>query len=426
MANEEHLAQLKRGVGAWNQWRKAYSEIRPDLANTELHEAHLTGANLFKADLSEADLREAHLTGAHLFSAHLIRADLTGADLFNADLTGADLGGARLAGALLGGADLHGAHLHGVDLQGAHLFRADLTGADLHGAHLRGADLRGADLRGADLRGAHFAGAHLAGADFRKADLSEAHLAGADFREADLSEAHLAGADLSGANLTRAVIVKTNFEEANLMGCSVYGIAAWNVNLLGAQQSDLIITQLDEPVITVDNLEVAQFIYLLLHNDKIREVMDTITSKAVLILGRFTPERKVVLDAIREELRRRNYLPILFDFEKPANRDLTETVATLAHMARFIIADLTEPSSLPKELEAIVPTLAVPVQPVMEGVTRPYAMFPDYWKYSWVLKVYRYESLEGLIAALGDEVIANRVRTLFTSVGNEADRVEPM
>jgi hypothetical protein len=75
-------------------------------------------------------------------------------------------------------------------------------------------------------------------------------------------------------------------------------------------------------------------------------------------------------------------------------------------MARFIIAELTDPSSLPKELEAIVPTLAVPVQPVLEGTTRPYSMFQDYWKYHWVLKVYRYESLEGLITSLGDKVIA--------------------
>jgi hypothetical protein len=97
-------------------------------------------------------------------------------------------------------------------------------------------------------------------------------------------------------------------------------------------------------VITVDNVEVAQFIYLLLHNEKIREVIDTIAKKAVLILGRFAGERKAVLDAIREKLRRQNYLPILFDFEKPASRDLTETISTLAHMARFIIADLTEPS----------------------------------------------------------------------------------
>jgi hypothetical protein len=53
----------------------------------------------------------------------------------------------------------------------------------------------------------------------------------------------------------------------------------------------------EEPIITVDNIEVAQFIYLMLHNEKIRDVIDTITSKAVLILGRFTGERKAVLDA---------------------------------------------------------------------------------------------------------------------------------
>ena len=45
----------------------------------------------------------------------------------------------------------------------------------------------------------------------------------------------------------------------------------------------------------MDDLEIAQFIYLLLNNQKIRHVIDTITSKIVLILGRFTPERKAVL-----------------------------------------------------------------------------------------------------------------------------------
>src|SRR5262249_20730860 len=103
--------------------------------------------------------------------------------------------------------------------------------------------------------------------------------------------------------------------------------------------------------------------------------------KAVLILGRFTKERKAVLDALREELRKRNYLPILFDFSVPATRDITEAVSLLARMARFIIADLTDPSSIPKELEAIVPSLAVPVQPLLEGTSRSYAMFKEHWKY---------------------------------------------
>jgi hypothetical protein len=65
------------------------------------------------------------------------------------------------------------------------------------------------------------------------------------------------------------------------------------LKLNDAKQNDLIITPPGELVIAVDNLEVAQFIYLLLHNERIRSVVDTIARKAVLILGRFTPERKL-------------------------------------------------------------------------------------------------------------------------------------
>jgi len=127
-------------------------------------------------------------------------------------------------------------------------------------------------------------------------------------------------------------LVETNLTNANLTGCHIYGVSAWDLTLEGTTQKDLIITRESEPVITVDNLEVAQFIYLLLNNEKIRDVIDTITSKAVLILGRFALERKAILDTVRGELRHRNYVPILFDFEKPASRDLTETISTLAHM----------------------------------------------------------------------------------------------
>ena len=120
----------------------------------------------------------------------------------------------------------------------------------------------------------------------------------------------------------------------------------------------------------------------------------------MLILGRFTPERKVVLDALRQELRKHNYLPILFDFEKPNNRDFTETVRTLAHLARFIIADLTDPSSVPQELHAIVPDLEVPVVPLLEETKKEFAMFVDFSKYYWVLPVYMYKNATNLLASL--------------------------
>ena len=287
--------------------------------------------------------------------------------------------------------------------------RPDFSGADLRGANLTPADemgVSGADLRGANFSGADLRGARLLGANFGGADLSRVNLSGAEACVANFSNADLREAVLVGAALTLAYFIGTDLENADLTGCHVYGVSAWGVKLDGARQQNLIFTDAGEPTITVENIEVAQFVYLLLHNQKIRNVIDTITSKAVLILGRFTDERKAVLDALREELRRRDYLPILFDFDVPATRDVTETISLLARMARFIIADLTDPSSIPKELEAIVPDLAVPVQPLLEGSSRSYAMFRDYWKYDWVLPIYRYEGIEPLLATLADKVIA--------------------
>ena len=126
----------------------------------------------------------------------------------------------------------------------------------------------------------------------------------------------------------------------------------------------------------------------------------------MLILGRFTADRKAVLDALREELRKRDYVPILFDFDKPASQDLTATVSTLAHLARFIIADLTDPSSIPYELATIVPTTPVPVQPILLSGSGEFAMFQDLRRrHHWVLTPHHYDSQMQLIAALGDKVI---------------------
>ena len=130
---------------------------------------------------------------------------------------------------------------------------------------------------------------------------------------------------------------------------------------------------------------------MLLNNAKIRDVIDSITSKAVLILGRFTPERKPTLDALRDALRHRNYLPILFDFQKPANRDFTETVSTLAHLARFVIADLTDPRSIPQELTAVIPRLlSVPIRPLLLGSQSEWAMYWDLDRYPQVIPPLHY------------------------------------
>ncbi|MEH2217631.1 MAG: pentapeptide repeat-containing protein [Nostoc sp.] len=46
MANEEHLALLKQGVEAWENWRRESTIMEPDLKAADLNGADLSGANL--------------------------------------------------------------------------------------------------------------------------------------------------------------------------------------------------------------------------------------------------------------------------------------------------------------------------------------------------------------------------------------------
>jgi len=50
MANDEHVAMLKKGVAVWNAWRAENVNItNPDLAEAELAEESLGGADLASA-----------------------------------------------------------------------------------------------------------------------------------------------------------------------------------------------------------------------------------------------------------------------------------------------------------------------------------------------------------------------------------------
>jgi hypothetical protein len=261
-------------------------------------------------------------------------------------------------------------------------------------------------LSWANLSGTNLSSANLRNIDLSNQDLSNKDLSGADLKGANLSRIIFNGANLSKSDLTRAILVDANLENAVLSNCSIYGISVWDIQLEGAKQEDLVIILPNKPMITVDNLDVAQFIYLLLNNENIRHVIDTISYKVVLILGRFSFERKVVLNALREALRQHNYLPILFDFEKPASRDVTETVSTLAHPARFVIVDITDAKSIPQELMIIVPNLpSVPVQPLILNSQQEYGMFEHFSRYPWVLPIYHYTDEESLLHSLKENII---------------------
>jgi hypothetical protein len=342
MANEEQLSILKQGVQVWNQWREENSSIKVDL----------NGAVLSEANLSR------------------------------------------------------------VNFSGARLDYANFTGADLSTANLSFADLSQVNFSKANLKSANLSGAYLWGADLSEADLSNSVLDLASLMRANLTRANLIKADLSGTTL-----IHTKVNGAKISGSSIYGTNVWDLIGEFEEQTDLIITPKGKPgmeefpagspSITVDNIKIAQFLYLILNNEEIRNMINTLTSKSVLILGRFTiQERKRILDALRNKLREYDLVPIVFDFDRPTDKDFTETIKTLAGLSYFVIADVTNPKSSPLELQATVPDYQIPFVPIIQEGERPFAMMVDLQKkYNWVLNTVSYDSEETLMKVLKPLII---------------------
>ena len=102
----------------------------------------------------------------------------------------------------------------------------------------------------------------------------------------------------------------------------------------------------------------------------------------------------------------RDYLPVLFDFDRPTNQTTLETLVTLAHMARFIIADITDAKSVLQELQAIVPQCpSKPVQPLLIDSQDEPGMFDFFRGFDSLLETRYYPDLDSLIRLIPDAII---------------------
>ena len=280
---------------------------------------------------------------------------------------------------------------------------------EFEGMRLDGYDFSYTNLCEAKLQGIHLERANFHQAILAGTNLSYAHLEGANFCRTDLYKTQFRNACLKGANLQGVQLAMTDFTGADLSGCKVYGLSAWDLQLTGAKQENLIVKYRpvgsNEEEVVVESVDLAAFMYLTLTNRNISRIVEAASRKWVLILGRFT-EGKDILEKIADALKQRQFIPIKFDFDRPEHRDLIETIILLAGMSAFVIAEISNPRSTPLELQAIASNYGVPIFPIMKRGSEPFGMFSGLRKFRWVFPPLEYDSADDLIRRLPNEVIA--------------------
>jgi uncharacterized protein YjbI with pentapeptide repeats len=311
--------------------------------------------------------------------------------------------------------DLRGANLADLDLDTLRLRHARLAGANLSGSSLRLAKLDRADLRRA----------RLFGTDLSYSSLRKAKLAGAWIQDARLTDAQLQGADLRDARIIGCILNRANLLGADLRGVLFWGTSVWQVERdKTTKQTGLSIgSDLFDPAdigdmeprspraphdrARVDDIVVAEFLSHINHNRaNMASILNAASHNLVLLLGRFRGKQKNVLVALEGALLSLGYVPMVFDFEEPQERDLVETVAILAGLSRFVVADLTHPRSTPLESHLIIPDMAVPFVPIIRKGEKPFSMFFSLQrKYPWVMQLVTYASEASLVRRLQERIV---------------------
>ena len=111
---------------------------------------------------------------------------------------------------------------------------------------------------------------------------------------------------------------------------------------------------------TVDDIEIAQFIYTIVDNQKISKMIDSMRTKTVLILSSFDDSSKITVTALKDSIRNHGLIPLLFTFQKPKHKGLMGTVRTMAELSAFVIIDESIFANQIFEISNLIPSVRVP------------------------------------------------------------------
>ncbi len=253
------------------------------------------------------------------------------------------------------------------------------------GINLTGVDINRAFAEGLNMQNAVLKNVNFEEGDFSRANFNNSKFINCKFNKTILTDAFFNGSTFHNCNLNRVNLTNADFCVKEITETVVYGISAWDLKTSEISiQSKLVIEKtygLYSEIIAegriplmVDNIELAQFIYYLSNHKKLRDTINILNNRGVLLLGKFKDGGLERLYKLRDWFSDQNYLPMIFDFDRPSSLDYTETIVTLSGLSKLVVADLSG-NSVPQELHAILTNFVKPVIVYHDKVA--YSMLKD-------------------------------------------------
>ncbi len=226
MANPDHVAKLKEGVEAWNQWRKEDNRLQPDLSGLELTEERFLGVNFRNTNFCKIKLAHVEFLDCDFSSARFCGAEFEQVDFNRTDSSAEKV-------------DLTHAKFLNIDANNLSFKNSDLTLADFSGY------CRGLGFSNSILRKTNLLSVRLLESGFGNCYMQEAKLNPqcelVRFQKVDLSKAifessaYLLDTEFYDSNLTEAVFRGIEFDSTSFNNCNFSGVDFTNAKLAGIE-----------------------------------------------------------------------------------------------------------------------------------------------------------------------------------------------
>ena len=226
--NKRHLSMLKKGVRAWNSWRKNNPDVIPQLSGICLTNGefdNLDGYNLDYANLACFCGVFISMQYASLIEANMEKAVLQGGSFI--------------------GSNFSKANLKKIKILCTRFNRAVFKETNLYKAYILDSNFKEVSFEKACMKQIVFDKVDLSGANLKQVDLESAKFTKVQLREANLNKASL--------------------KKAFLDTCSVYGSTFLGTNLEDIITEKVFISPQGFEGITVQDLALAQFTCLKLY-----------------------------------------------------------------------------------------------------------------------------------------------------------------
>jgi hypothetical protein len=105
-------------------------------------------------------------------------------------------------------------------------------------------------------------------------------------------------------------------------------------------------------------------LYPMTQSPKVSELLDRLSAKSVLLMGRFTPEQQTILGNLRDVLKATGHEALFFDIGTIPKEEQADTMSAIVSLTPYIL-DVTEPTSATEtELSALVPQVRSDTPPL--------------------------------------------------------------